>query len=136
MAPNEPTKNRPLPPHLRPGAIDEQLAEAVRKGEFDDLPGKGQPLQGLNDDPLWWVKDKLKREQASFLPPALELRRDVEAALTEIRSARSEMRAREILVEINEKIRKTNATITSGPPSNLVTFDVESTIERWRSGEL
>lgn len=30
--------------------IDEQIKDAMRKGEFDDLPGKGKPLK-LDDDP-------------------------------------------------------------------------------------
>ncbi|MEZ4649876.1 MAG: DUF1992 domain-containing protein [Candidatus Eisenbacteria bacterium] len=136
MSNHGPTWNKPLPPHLRPEGIEDQVSAAVWRGDFDDLPGRGKPLQGLNDDPLWWVKDKLKREQASVLPAALELRKDVEAALAEMRAVKSETRARDILGDINEKIRKTNATITSGPPSNLVPFDVEPLIERWRRGEL
>jgi hypothetical protein len=39
------------------------IREAMEAGEFDDLPGAGQPLPGAGvpDDELWWVRDWLKR---------------------------------------------------------------------------
>lgn len=61
----------------------DQLAEneilaAQRKGEFDDLPGAGQPLQ-LDDDSH--VPAELRAayrilKNSGFLPPELEMRRE------------------------------------------------------------
>ena len=38
--------------------IDAQIDAATAAGEFENLPGHGQPLEGLGeaDDPLWWAK--------------------------------------------------------------------------------
>ena len=56
--------------------IDDQIRDAQERGEFDDLPGKGKPLQGLDgpQDELWWVKQWLAREGVSYLPTPLALR--------------------------------------------------------------
>lgn len=39
------------------------IREAVESGEFDDLPGTGEPLPGagLPDDELWWVRAWIRR---------------------------------------------------------------------------
>ena len=33
------------------------IREAIEAGEFDDLPGEGEPIPGAGtvDDELWWV---------------------------------------------------------------------------------
>jgi hypothetical protein len=44
---------------------DNKIRAAIEAGEFDDLPGFGQPLATIDDpyDPNWWVRSKLKREE-------------------------------------------------------------------------
>ena len=48
------------------------MTEAREAGVFDNLPGAGKPLPGLADgyDALWWVKQRVKREQISHPPRA------------------------------------------------------------------
>jgi len=44
--------------------IDQQIRAAEARGEFDDLPGAGKPLTGL-DKPYsedWWLKQLAERE--------------------------------------------------------------------------
>jgi Domain of unknown function (DUF1992) len=58
---------------------EERIKEAQRAGEFDNLPGKGKPLQ-LED--LSWVPDDLRigyliLKNAHVLPPEVELLKDV-----------------------------------------------------------
>ena len=71
----------------RPGGhrafIDAQIREAQERGEFDNLPGKGKPLKGIDgpQDDLWWVRQLMAREELSYLPPALALRLEVERLL-------------------------------------------------------
>ena len=62
---------------------EERIRAAQEAGEFDQLLGFGKPIPGIDEphDELWWVKDKLKREQIAALPPALQIRRDVEQTL-------------------------------------------------------
>lgn len=115
--------------------IDRQVRRGMDEGAFDDLPGHGKPLPGIDRprDELWWVRDKLRREGVSYLPPTLALRKDVEDARAAIEEAATEAEVRQILSEINERIRQANRLATSGPPSNLMPLDEEATVERWRA---
>ena len=44
---------------------EERILAAMERGEFDHLPGQGQPLPGIDQpyNELWWVTAKLQREQ-------------------------------------------------------------------------
>jgi len=117
--------------------IERQIREAEERGEFDDLPGAGKPIPGLDrpHDELWWVRQMLKREQLSFLPGHLQLRRDAEKAIEQALGAPSETAARRIIDELNEKIADHNRTATSGPGSDLAAIDVDEVMRRRRSAQ-
>ena len=58
---------------------EERILDAQRAGAFDDLPGKGKPLQ-LED--LSWVPEDLRigyhiLKNAHVLPPEAELMKDI-----------------------------------------------------------
>ncbi|PZG24878.1 DUF1992 domain-containing protein [Spongiactinospora gelatinilytica] len=115
--------------------IDQQIREAMERGEFDDLPGAGKPLPNRNEvaDELWWVKQKALSEGRTLpLPPTLALRKEAEEALAAARGARTENQARKIVEEINQKIDQAIRKGLSGPPLNLMPFDVEQIITEWR----
>lgn len=44
---------------------DNKIRAAIEAGEFDNLPGLGQPAAIFDEpyDPHWWIRRKLKREQ-------------------------------------------------------------------------
>ncbi|MED7928994.1 DUF1992 domain-containing protein [Nonomuraea sp. LP-02] len=118
--------------------IDRQIREAEERGEFDDLPGAGKPLPGLDkpQDDMWWIKQKVESEGLAMpLPPTLVLRRDAEEALREARGARTEAEVRRVLEAINERIREAIRTGLSGPPLNLMPFDVDEEISEWRRAQ-
>jgi hypothetical protein len=59
--------------------VEEKIREAVQRGEFDNLPGSGEPLQ-LDDDSH--LPDDLRiahkiLKNADCLPPELQLRKDI-----------------------------------------------------------
>lgn len=114
--------------------IDRQIREAQERGEFDNLPGEGKPLRDIDQpyDELWWVRRKLKDEGLSYLPPSLQLRRDVEKARAAIDDARSERQVREIVQEMNTQIRHVNRTLMHGPASTVTLLDEDAEVERWR----
>ena len=115
--------------------VDAQIREAMNRGGFSGLPGTGKPIPGIEKphDELWWVKDKLKRENLpGLLPEAIEVRRDLEKAVESAARARSEDELRRILTALNVRIRKLNATTTSGPPTTVAPIDVDEMIRRWR----
>jgi hypothetical protein len=43
---------------------DNKIRAAIEAGDFDNLPGFGQPLARIDEpyDPNWWVRSKLKCE--------------------------------------------------------------------------
>ena len=42
---------------------EKAIREAIERGEFDDLPGAGKPLDlSHSGDPEWWVKNLVERE--------------------------------------------------------------------------
>jgi DnaJ-like protein len=114
--------------------IDAQIRVARENGVFDNLPGAGKPLPNLGQeyDPLWWVKQLVKREQISILPPSLELLRKVETELVAIERLHDEASVRRRVATLNVEIAKVNATVVEGPPTRLGTLDADQVVARWR----
>ena len=114
--------------------IDEQIRVATEQGAFDNLPGAGKPLPnfGQEHDPLWWVKQLVKREQISMLPPSLELLRKVEQELAALERLDDEATVRRRVAALNLEIAKINATVIEGPPTRVGTLDVDQVVARWR----
>lgn len=114
--------------------IEAQIRVAREQGAFDNLPGAGKPLPNLDQeyDPDWWVKQLVRREQISILPPSLELLRKVNKELAEIETLRDEATVRRRVSALNVEIAKVNATVVEGPPTRLSTLDVEQVVARWR----
>jgi hypothetical protein len=114
--------------------IDAQIRVAREQGAFDNLPGAGKPLPNIGDeyDPDWWVKQLVKREQVSILPPSLELVRKVERELATVEKVDDEATVRRRVAALNAEIAKVNATVLEGPPTRLGTLNVDRVVERWR----
>ena len=55
--------------------VERQIREARERGEFDDLPGKGEPLDLSDGDELWWVRRKLAEEGLPVYDPDANARR-------------------------------------------------------------
>lgn len=116
--------------------VEQQIREAIERGEFDNLPGAGKPIPGAGrpDDELWWVKQKLREEGLSMpLPPSLALRKDAEQALAQARRARSEPEVRKIIADINTRITQAIKNGIQGPPLNLMPFDPDRIVAEWRT---
>jgi hypothetical protein len=115
--------------------IDRQIREGMERGDFDDLPGHGKPLRDLDRprDEMWWVKDKLRREAVSYLPPTLAVRKELDDARAQIAATDDEATVREIVAAINSRIVAVNSRVADGPPSTLVPLDVQQVLEQWRA---
>lgn len=113
--------------------VDQQIREAQERGEFDNLPGKGKPIKDLHEpyDELWWIRQKLERENISYTPPNLALGKQIEDARERMAAASSEAEVRNILEVINERIREANRKPQDGPPTTVMPFDVERTVAKW-----
>lgn len=114
--------------------VEEQIREAQANGEFENLPGFGQPLPGIDEpyDENWWLKEKLRRERISALPPALEIALDKERTLARLSSLTCEVEVRRELAALNDRIGQAHYRCYWGPPSNTVPVEVEEFIRQWR----
>jgi len=115
--------------------IDRQIREAQERGEFDNLPGSGKPIPGIDrpQDEMWWVRQKLASEGVSFLPPALALRKEVDETLERLMHESSEDAVRTVLEDLNARIKQVNRTTISGPSTSVSPIDVERIVEKWRA---
>jgi Domain of unknown function (DUF1992) len=122
--------------HWYESSIDRQLREAAERGEFDNLPGTGKPFSdaGREYDEDWWVKDWLRREggTSGVLPATLRLRRDAEDLPALADRLPAEKAVRELVAELNERIRKARAGLLDGPPVLLPPFDADEVVRAWR----
>lgn len=116
------------------GWIDRQVREAIERGEFHNLPGAGKPIPSLHDnDENWWIKAKLEREGVKApLPNALALRREVEEIQRTLADVRSEAQAREIIEDLNSRVRELYLHRDGGPLIVVRTLPVEPTLAIWR----
>jgi hypothetical protein len=115
--------------------IDRQIREAIERGEFDNLPGAGKPLPGINgrEDENWWIKQKLRDEDLSpALPTVLSLRREVERLPETLADVRREEDAREIVEDLNERIRDSYRRRVDGPLIPIRTVNVDEALDAWR----
>ncbi len=93
----------PGPPSLLDALAESHIAQAAERGEFDDLPGAGQPL-ALEDNAL--VPEELRAayrllKNAGCLPSELQVSaemREIEALLAQ---AGSSERRRSLLARMN-----------------------------------
>jgi len=116
--------------------IDRQIREAIERGEFDNLPGAGKPLAGLDDpDENWWIKRKLERENLRApLPTSLGLRKEVALIRQTVSDVRTEDQVREIVEDLNFRILDARRRGVDGPKIVIPTVDVERVVDDWRSG--
>lgn len=116
--------------------MDRQIREATERGEFDNLPGAGKPLTNLDDDsPDWWIKGKLKHEGLDMpLPAGLALRKEAQEAFEKIADVAYEADAREILEDLNNRIRESyfQPLPDQGRLFVIPLVDIEALLTRWR----
>jgi hypothetical protein len=116
--------------------IDRQIREAEARGDFDDLPGKGKPLPGLDrpGDPDWWIRQKAASGDlgTDALPPTLKIRKDVEHLQQTLDALDDETAVRDHLDRLNTRIRD-SLRVPVGPPLPFGPLDVEAAVTAWRS---
>jgi hypothetical protein len=115
--------------------VDQQVRVAMARGEFDNLPGAGKPIEGLGSihDPDWWLKKLIEREKITgVLPAALALRKeDVEFDAT-LDQHTSERVVRDLIADFNKRIIEARRQLQGGPPVITPTRDVEDEVTAWR----
>lgn len=127
---------RRLTPGNFESLIDQQIREARANGAFDDLSTHGRPLRDLDRNRSAadvWLERKLAEEDLALpLPEGLQLRKDVAAALPEIRALADEAAVRRRLAALNAWIRTVNARHWKGPSSRVAPIDIDRFVAGWR----
>ncbi|NQX10187.1 DUF1992 domain-containing protein [Microbacteriaceae bacterium VKM Ac-2855] len=133
--PPEPEQTGQATMDQRAQYVEIAIQQAMRRGDFDDLPGAGKPLADLGStyDPDWWIRRKIEREQLTGLgPPALTLRTENAALDERLDATHSESRVREILDDFNRRIVEARRQLQGGPPVVTPLRDVEDEVAAWR----
>jgi len=93
--------------------IDEQVRRAIEAGEFDDLPGKGKPidLRAYFETPedLRLAYSILKSN--NFVPEEVELLKEIEALKTRLASSSDDEQKDRIKKEITDRTYTFNMLI-------------------------
>ena len=114
--------------------VDLQVRQAMERGEFDDLPGQGKPIEdlGVEHDPDWWVKKLVERENIALLPPALALRKEDAELEARLDAITVEREVRRELADYNTGGVETRRQRQGGPPVVTPTRDVDAEVAAWR----
>jgi hypothetical protein len=118
----------------RAHVIENAIQQAIRRGDFDDLPGAGKPLPGLTGthDPDWWIRRKIEREQLTGLgPPALTLRTEDNEFADRLDRLASERAVREHVEDFNRRVREARRQLQGGPPVVTPMRDADAEVAAW-----
>jgi DnaJ homologue, subfamily C, member 28, conserved domain len=119
-----------------PSWIDQQIAEAEKRGAFDNLPGAGKPIpdRGETDYVQVWLREYLRREGVSaeeLLPTPLKLRKEIERLAGAVQELRSEQEVRETVRDLNRRIMEWRLSPV-GPPIFVPLVEEEKAVSGWR----
>lgn len=111
---------------------DLQVRKAIARGDFDDLPGSGEPID-LPDhhDPEWWIRSLIQREHIALLPLSIQLRKD-DAALDDLLDQLADEKAvRREIDDFNARVIRARYEPPAGPPLITMPRDPEVTVGAW-----
>jgi hypothetical protein len=110
---------------------EKRIEDAMAEGKFDNLPGKGLPLDleplpaDENARMLWWTL-KIMR-QNDFMPNEVSFRKALDKLKSELAVATDERRVAVLVEQVNALVYKINTmgTDVSMPPVTGVSLDEE-----------
>jgi len=109
---------------------EQRIAEAIARGEFDDLPGAGRPLD-LDDDRL--VPPELRMayrilRNAGFVPPGVEARKEIAALEALVRESVEPEERKRGVARLNYLL--TRLALAGGPGARAVDCYFEQLAQR------
>ncbi|MDA3145952.1 DUF1992 domain-containing protein [Leucobacter sp. UCMA 4100] len=111
---------------------DMQIRKAIERGEFDNLPGAGKPIDVSDShDPDWWLKRLARREGLVMLPPSVQLRNEDAALDDKLDRLLNEHEVRREIEAFNEHVIWARYQLPAGPPLTTMLRDVEDTVIAW-----
>ncbi len=124
--------------HQKDQWVDLQIQQAMERGDFDNLPGAGKPIEGLGatHDPDWWLKKLVEREKISVLPASLQLRKDDAELDAKLDRHTAESEVRRELEDFNARVMRARYTPVDGPPLVTMPREVDTEVDAWRERRL
>jgi len=91
-------------------SVDEKIEEAIAKGEFDNLPGKGKPL---DLDAYFATPEHLRMgysvlKSADIIPEEMELLREIECLKKSLDSCTTLTEKKALRQQLSEKLTNLN----------------------------
>lgn len=120
----------------RAAYVETVIQQAIRRGDFDGLPGAGKPLENLDrgHDPDWWIRRKIESERITGLgPPAILLRTEDAELDGRLDRLHREGEARDALEDFNRRIVNARRQLLGGPPVVTPLRDVPAELAAWRA---
>jgi hypothetical protein len=115
--------------------VEERIRQAQRDGLFDNLPGKGKPLE-LDDDsrilPALRASFRILKN-AGILPPEMQLRREISSLRQMLELVEDEEEAKDLVREINERILESNIIGGFSVQGGMDQVYAEKVLERIKS---
>jgi hypothetical protein len=120
---------------------DRRIEDAMREGKFDNLRGKGKPLD-LDPMPaeentrlMWWAIRLMKNND--FTPDEVRLRKQIDLLRDELAAAKTEQRLTFLVTALNAAVKNLNTmgTTAINTPVAPVSLEVERQRFRERMGE-
>jgi len=136
LAPPPSRRDRASSAAERAAYVEVAIQQAIRRGEFDNLPGAGKPIPGLGEshDPDWWIRRKIESEQLTGLgPPALSLRVESAQLADRLDELRYETEVREVVEDFNQRVIEARRQLLGGPPVITPTREVEDEVRAWHA---
>lgn len=111
------------------------LDEAFARGDFENLALAGQKIDHItnNDDPDWWLKSMMRREQLTGLgPPALTLRVEDEQMQQTLDRLSTPSQVRAHIEDFNARIIEARRQLLGGPPVITALRDATAEVLAWQ----
>ena len=105
--------------------VDEKIKEAIAKGEFDNLPGKGKPL---DLDAYFAAPEHLRigysiLKGADIIPEEVELLRQIEGLKKSLDSSTTRIEKKALRQQLSEKLTNFNMRMEQNRKRHLTRLD-------------
>jgi hypothetical protein len=133
---DDPEEPRPVGPPMTPREqrIEGAVEEAIARGDFDDLPGAGKPLD-LPDthDPDWWIKQRIADDDVdrdALLPPVMLLRKEYERLDETLVELLDEDAVRAYAEDYSSRVMR-DRLVSPQNQQIALTLDADDAVARW-----
>lgn len=114
---------------------DRRIEEAMREGKFDNLPGRGKPLElepmpaDENARLMWWSLRILRNND--FTPDEIRWRKQIDTLKDQLANAASPMRVTAIVHAINNLVKQINTLGTNALNTAVASVDLPTELKRF-----